>query len=108
MTDFAWHFSQFDTAKSEGGLTNVVKSIQWRYVAVDGETSAQTYGAVDLSAPDPEAFVEYADLTEQWAIAAVGVPWGDSSLEDVQAALQAQIDIENDPPIVAMQPPFAS
>ena len=108
MTDFAWHFPQFDTAKAEDSLSDVVKVIQWRYVAEDGETSAQAYGAVDLGAPDPEAFTEYSDLTEQWAIDAVIGSWGDSSPEDVQAALQAQIDIQNDPPIVAMQPPFAS
>ena len=108
MTDFTWHFPQFDTAKAEDGLTDVVKVIQWRYVAVDDETSAQAYGAVDLGAPDPEAFTDYADLTEQWAIDAVIGSWADTSLEDVQAALQNQIDIENDPPIVPLQPPFSS
>ena len=108
MTTYTWHFPQFNTAKSEDDLADVVKVIQWRYVAEDGETSAQAYGAVDLGAPDPAAFTAYADLTERWTIDAVVASWGDSSLEDVQAALQAQIDIENDPPIVAMQPPFAS
>jgi hypothetical protein len=106
MTDFAWHFPQFDTAKAEDGLTDVVKVIQWRYVAVDDEASAQAYGSVDLGAPDPEAFTAYADLTEQWAIDAVIASWGDSSLADVQEALQAQIEVEKNPPVVPLQPPF--
>ena len=108
MTTYAWHFSQFDTARSEDGFSDVVKVIQWRYVAVDDEAFAQAYGAVDLSAPNPAAFTAYANLTEQWAIDAVIASWGDSSLADVQVALQAQIEVEKNPPVVSLQPPFLS
>ena len=48
MITYTWHFPQFDTAKLEDGLSDVVKVIQWRYVAVDDEASAQAYGAVNL------------------------------------------------------------
>jgi|TARA_R110000744_G_scaffold93779_3_gene181155 hypothetical protein len=106
MITYTWHFPQFDTAKSEDGLSDVVKVIQWRYVAVDDEASAQAYGAVNLSAPDPAAFTAYVNLTEQWAIDAVIASWSDSSLADVQEALQAQIEVEKNPPVVPLQPPF--
>ena len=34
MTTYTWSFPQFDTAPSEDGLTNVVKTIHWRLDAV--------------------------------------------------------------------------
>ena len=42
MTIFTWSFPQFDVAKAEDGLTDVVKTIHWRYDAVDGDYSAST------------------------------------------------------------------
>jgi hypothetical protein len=41
------------------------------------------------------------------AIAAAAVAsWGERTLADVQAELQTAIDVELDPPIVPLQPPF--
>ena len=106
MTTFAWHFPQFDTAKAEGDLTDVVKAVHWRYVATEGEAVVQAYGKVSLAEADPAAFTAYADLTEPWAIAIAVASWGERTLADVQAELQTAIDVELDPPIVPLQPPF--
>ena len=95
MTTFAWHFPQFDTAKAEGDLTDVVKAVHWRYVATEGEAVVQVYGRADLAEADPAAFTTYADLTEPWAIAiAIAVAsWGERTLADVQGELQTAIDV---------------
>ena len=106
MTTFTWQFPQFDTAKAEGDLTDVVKAVHWRYVATEGEAVVQAYGKVSLAEADPAAFTAYADLTEPWAIAIAVASWGERTLADVQAELQTAIDVELDPPIVPLQPPF--
>jgi hypothetical protein len=104
MTTFTWSFPQFDVAKAEDGLTDVVKTIHWRYDAVDGDYSAGSYGSVGVGAPNPTDFIAFADLTKVWAIAAV------SESVDVPAmttSLEAQIATAKNPPIVPMTPPFA-
>jgi hypothetical protein len=103
MTTFTWSFPHFDVAKSEDGLTDVVKTIHWRYDAVDGDYSASSYGTVGVNGPNPTNFILFADLTKVWAIAAV------SELIDVAAIsanLETQIANAKNPPIVSMNPPF--
>jgi hypothetical protein len=65
---YAWTFSQFDVAKAEDGLTDVVKTIHWRYDATDGKVSCGCYGTVALDAPNPSDFKPYASLTADWFI----------------------------------------
>ena len=105
MTTFTWSFPQFDVAKAEDGLTDVVKTIHWRYDAVDGDYSAGAYGSVGVGAPNPTDFISFASLTEAWAIAAV------SESVDVPAmttGLEAQIATAKNPPVVPMTAPFGA
>jgi hypothetical protein len=105
MTTFTWSFPQFDVAKAEDGLTDVVKTIHWRYDAVDGDYSAGSYGSVGVGAPNPTDFISFASLTEAWAIAAV------SESVDVPAmttGLEAQIATAKNPPVVPMTAPFGA
>lgn len=100
---YTWSFPQFDVAPSLDGLTDVVKVINWRYDAVDGDYNAGAYGSVGLGDPNPEDFIPYEQITEQWAIDAV------SSSVDVpalQESLAQQIANQKNPPVVPMQPPF--
>ena len=103
MLTYSWSFPEFDVAKSEDGLTDVVKVIHWRYDATDGEYSAGAYGTVGLGAPNPTDFIPYDQITEQWTIDAVSASL---DVPAMQANLAAQIENEKNPPIVPMQPPF--
>jgi hypothetical protein len=105
MTTYTWSFPQFDVAKAEDGLTDVVKTIHWRYDAQDGGFSAGAYGSVGLGEPDPDAFVPYTQITAEWAIACVTAQ---INLEDANAALEKQIENQKNPPVVPMVPPFAA
>jgi hypothetical protein len=105
MTSFTWSFPQFDVAKAEDGLTDVVKTIHWRYDAVDGGFSAGAYGSVSLSAPDPDAFTPYSQITPVWAIECVT---GQIKLDEINAALETQIENQKNPPVMPMVPPFAA
>lgn len=101
MTTFTWSFPAFDVAKSEDGLTDVVKKIHWRYDAVDGDFSAGCHGAVNLGSISSTDFVPFANLTEAWAIAAIAL-----DVSAMQATLYAQIATAKNPPVVLMVPPF--
>jgi hypothetical protein len=105
MTTYTWSFPQFDVAKAEDGLTDVVKTIHWRYDAVDGDISAGAYGSLGLEAPDPNAFVPYTQITAQWAI---GCVTAQINLEEVNTALERQIENQKNPPVVPMIPPFSA
>lgn len=105
MTTYTWSFPQFEIAKSSDGLADVVKTIHWRYDAVDGDASAGAYGSTGLDAPDAGSFVPYAQITKQWAVDNV------SSKVDVpalEASLAAQIEQQKNPPTVTEVPPFAA
>jgi hypothetical protein len=105
MTTYTWSFPQFDVAKAEDDLPDVVKTIHWRYDAVDGDFSAGAYGSLGLEAPDPNAFVPYTQITAQWAI---GCVTAQINLEEVNTALERQIENQKNPPVVPMVPPFAA
>ena len=102
---YAWSFPQFDVAKAEDGLTDVVKTIHWRYDATDGKVSCGCYGTVALDAPTPSDFKPYASLTADWCIEQCSAKL---NMEEVNAALDKQLDLLNNPPVVAMVPPFAA
>jgi len=101
---YTWSFPQFDVAKAEDGLTDVVKTIHWRYDAVDGAFNVGAYGTVGLGAPNPQDFIPFADLTEAWAVAAVSAS---VDVPAMDAGLAAQIETAKNPPIVPMAAPFA-
>lgn len=100
---FSWTFPQFDVAKSEDGLTDVVKIIHWRYDAVDGEYNAGAYGTVALGEPNPTDFIPFSQLTEAWTIDAVSAS---VDVPELQGALSKQIADQKNPPIVPMAAPF--
>jgi hypothetical protein len=105
MTNFAWSFPQFDVAKAEDGLTDVIKTIHWRYDAQDGSFSAGAYGSIGLSAPDPSSFVPYTQITAMWAIDCVTAQ---VKMDELNAALETQIANQKNPPTMPMVPPFTA
>jgi hypothetical protein len=105
--EYTWQFPQFDVAKAEDGLSDVVKTIHWRLDAVDGEFKVGAYGTVALDAPDPDAFTPYATISPDWAVAAVEAKL-ERPVDEIKAAMEAEIERQKDPPILPMVPPFAA
>jgi hypothetical protein len=102
---YTWSFPQFDVAKAEDGLTDVVTTIHWIINATDGTYTASSYGTVGLGSPNPADFIPYNQLTETWAISACSASLDVLSIE---AGLAANIANQIDPPIVPMAPPFSA
>ena len=74
--NYSWVISQLDTAPQEGNLNDVVKTVHWRYKAVDGDYQAETYSSFACGEPSPNDFTAYPDLTEQDVIG-----WLESGLD---------------------------
>jgi hypothetical protein len=108
MIQYNWVISQLDTATSEDGLTDVVKTVHWTYQATemtdDKTYQAYFYGAMACATPSETDFTAYPDLTEDQVIS-----WVESWIDvaGVQASLVQQIDQQKIPPIVNLPLPWA-
>jgi hypothetical protein len=100
-----WLISQMDTAPSEDGLTDVVKTVHWRYEGKDGEYTAEVYGAMACATPSETDFTAYEDLTYEqvceWLKAGLNV-------EAMDLNLATQIENLKNPPIVNLPLPFSN
>lgn len=102
-TTFTWIIPELTTAKSEDGLTDVVKTVHWRYQASNETFTTEIYGTVGLSEPNPEEFTPFESLTKEKVVS-----WLESNLdvEEMQNSLNTQLALLADPPIVAKTPPW--
>jgi hypothetical protein len=106
-TTFKWVVSSMDTAPSEDALTDVVKTVHWRYQAeqVDGNKTynAEVYGAMGCAKPSDTDFTAYADLTYdqvcEWLIAG-------NDVDAMESNLDTQIENLKNPPIVNLPLPW--
>ena len=92
-----------DTAPSEDGLTDVVKTVHWRYEGKEGEYTAEVYGAMACATPSETDFTAYEDLTYEqvceWLVAG-------NNVEAMDLNLATQIENLKNPPIVNLPLPF--
>ena len=108
---YNWDFPQLDTAPAEGGLTDVVKTIHWRFTAVsDTETNAEgaplsvsAYGTTGAGDADPDDFTDFDSLTQDWCKALV-LAGLEKTEEELQTMLDEQIAALVNPPIVGKVP----
>lgn len=107
MIEHYWIISAMDTAPSDDGLTDVVKTVHWRRDAkeVDGDKEyyGDVYGAMGCVAPDPMAFTPYDQLTFEQVCS-----WLEANLDvaALDASLDQQIANQKNPPIVQLPLPW--
>ena len=108
---YTWDFPTLDTAPSEDGLSDVIKTIHWRITAVsDSEQnaegnylSASVYGTAGAGEVDPDNFVAFNSVTKDWCKTKVLESLGQTEAE-LQANLDTQIEALANPPIVHKTP----
>ena len=95
VTTFTWAVGTMDRQLSNGA----VQTVHYTVSANDGTYSSGACGSVGLDQPEDDAdLTPYADLTETWAIDAVKAKLGgDEKVAEIEAALQAQIDLQRTP-----------
>lgn len=108
--EFTWSIAQLETAVSEDGLTDVVKTAHWTFSAteVDGDKTytSGSYGSIGFGAPDPQAFTVYAGLTFDEVIGWVTATMGKRQVDAMEEALANNIELQKHPKIVTLPLPW--
>lgn len=76
-----------------------VQTVHYTVSASDGTYSAGAYGSVGLDQPEDDSeLTSYSSLTEEWAVSAVQAKLGGADkVAEIEAALQARIDVQRTP-----------
>lgn len=101
MITYSWRFSQLKVAQSQGELSNVAHSIDYRLCRIEDSGIAYHYGTLEFAPADPENFVPFDQLTEADMIAFAEATLG-AELDTIKTALGEQIAN----PIVEMPLPW--
>ena len=92
-TTFEWGIAQMERHTADG----IVFTVHYTVAANDGTYSSSAYGSIGLEQPEGEV-IPYADLTPEivtiWVQDKLGGP---EKVDEIQAALQAQIDQQRTP-----------
>jgi len=105
MTTISWIIERLLVKPTEGSLTDVVITADWRCNGTDGTYSGTCYGSASF-APPTEAFTPYPDLTEQQVLG-----WCFSNGVDqsaIEANVTQQIADQINPPVIAPPLPWAA
>ena len=94
VTEFTWGIAQLERHTAD----SVVYTAHYTINANDGTHSAGAYGSVGLEQPDVDNIIPFADLTPELVIGWVQEKLGgDEKVEEILAALQAQLDEQHAP-----------
>ena len=88
-TAVTWDIAQLERTTVDG----IVYTAHYTVAATDGIYSASAYGSIGLEQPDPDNIIPFAmlekDLVIGWVQEKLG---GDEKIEEIEAALQVQLD----------------
>jgi hypothetical protein len=89
-TTTVWSIAQLERHTADG----IVFTAHYTVDANDGTYSAGAYGSIGLEQPDPDNIIPYALLTPE-----IVIGWVQDKLnvEEIEAALQAQLDEKHAP-----------
>jgi hypothetical protein len=95
-TTLTWNIAQLERHTADG----IVMTVHYTVDANDGTYSAGAYGSIGLEAPEDD-IIPYADLTSE-----IVIGWVQDKLkvEEIEAALQAQLDQQRTPTTAAGLP----
>jgi hypothetical protein len=95
-TTTIWNIAQLERHTADG----IVFTVHYTVDANDGTYSAGAYGSIGLEAPE-DNIIPYADLTPE-----IVIGWVQDKLnvEEIEAALQAQLDQQRTPTTAAGVP----
>ena len=92
-TTTTWGVAQMERHTADG----IVFTVHYTVAANDGTYSSSAYGSIGLEQPEGDV-IPYADLTPEIVIGWVQEKLGGAEkVDEIQAALQAQIDQQRTP-----------
>ena len=83
-----WKVNNMDRKLDEIGT---VYTVHWTVNRFKDGEQAGAYGSIGLEAPEPDDAIPYAELTEETVIGWVTAHFGEEKVEEITAALDAQI-----------------
>lgn len=105
MTTFTWVIQSMPAYSQIDGQTDVVFEVNWSCSAVDQSVSAQSNGTVSVPYTAGSPFTPYDQLTQEqvWG-------WINPSIDrpEIEANLQAMIDVQKNPPVVTPPLPWSN
>jgi hypothetical protein len=103
MTTLSWIIERLLVKPTEGTLTDVVITADWRCNGTQDNYSGTCYGSASF-APPSENFTPYEDLTEQQVLGWCFANGVDKTA--IEANVTAQINDQINPPIIAPPLPW--
>jgi len=109
MTQFNWAINQLNCRPHVDGLDDIINVIHWTYSATDTDETgkewfASSYGTAGVDQPNPQNFTPYADVTEPQVVSWLEVVL---PVDDMQAGLLANIELQKHPVEVTLPLPWA-
>lgn len=65
MTEYTWQILKLHTIPHENGLDNVVKKVDWRFIATDGDYYGDSYEVTQFVSPSPDNYIEYENISQE-------------------------------------------
>lgn len=97
MTQLNWIILDLPCYPQEAGQTDVVFQVNWQCQAISDDGAANAYGSVPVTYTAGEPFTPYNQLTQDqvWG-------WVNPQIDRtaIEAGLQAQIDLQANPPVI--------
>ena len=92
-TTYTWAIANLERETTDG----YVFTVHYTVTAKDNAYSAGAYGSIGLERPEPESMIPFAELTEAIVIGWVKDQFGTEKVDEIEAALQAQLDEQHAP-----------
>jgi len=104
MITLSWIIERLLVKPTEGSLTDVVITADWRCNGTQDQYSGTCYGSTSFAPPSGSGFTPYEDLTEQQVL-----DWCFSNgvnKTSIEANVTAQIENQINPPVIAPPLPW--
>ena len=96
---YTWVFNNFKVQKVQDTLTDVVITVDWHRIARADTYSANIYGQVSLTAPDPDDFTPFEQITEQQVTDWVTAALTPERIAEYDANLAVNLEQQQNPPV---------
>ena len=105
MTTITWTVTAMNCYPTVGSETDVVFTVHWTCSGTDGTYTSSVYSTCAVPSPTG-TFTPYSDLTQEQVL---GWVWDNGVDKDAtEAAVQAQIEAQINPPVVTPPLPWAA
>lgn len=108
LPSVVWKVEALECKPKEGAFENVVTVVHWRATVSQGDVSETNYGAINIRSDIGGSFVEYDNLNESTVIAWVKQTLTTAKVNEIEAALQSQLQQKLTPVVVRPPLPWAS